>query len=55
VYAAVAARRRGEPYEATFATFADSAQVSRVVDAVVASDATGQWVDVEAPSMEETT
>jgi predicted dehydrogenase len=55
VYAAVGARRRGEPYEATFATFADAEQVSRVVEAVVTSDAAGRWTDVQTPSMEATT
>jgi predicted dehydrogenase len=55
VYAAVDARRRDETYEATFATFAEAAQVSRVVEAVMASDATDRWVDVETHSMEATT
>jgi hypothetical protein len=55
VYAAVGARRRGEPYEATFATFADAGQVSRVVEAVVTSDAAGRWTEVQTPSMEATT
>jgi predicted dehydrogenase len=46
-YAAVDARRRDEPYEGTFASFADAARVQATVDAVVRSDATGTWVDVD--------
>jgi predicted dehydrogenase len=46
VYAAVDARRRGERSNSVYATFADAVGVSRVVDAVVASDESGSWVDV---------
>ena len=46
-YGAVAAHARGRPYDASFATFAEADQVSRVVDAVLASDAQRAWVDVE--------
>jgi predicted dehydrogenase len=56
-YAAVDAHDRGEPYEATFASFADAHHVVRVVDAIAASASSRAWAsvgserdDVAAPS-----
>jgi predicted dehydrogenase len=46
-YAAVYARRRGEPYDATFASFAEAARVQATVEAIVRSNTTGAWVDVD--------
>ena len=45
-YAAVDARRRGEPHAATFASFEDAHHVVQVVDAIAASASTGAWVSV---------
>jgi predicted dehydrogenase len=47
-YGAIGAHERGEPYAATFASFDDGAQVCELVDAVLASDATGAWARVGA-------
>lgn len=46
-YGAVAARRDGLPYDASFATFAEADHVSRVVEAILESDRAGAWVDVD--------
>jgi predicted dehydrogenase len=46
VYAKIRAHVAGEEHDATFATFAQAAQVQRVVEAVVRSDREGTWVDV---------
>jgi predicted dehydrogenase len=47
VYAAVRSHASDEPHAATFATFREAAQVQRIVEAIVRSDRTGAWVDVE--------
>jgi predicted dehydrogenase len=47
VYAAVDAHDRGEPYTPTFATFDEALVVTRLVDAIVHSDRSRGWVDVE--------
>jgi predicted dehydrogenase len=47
-YAAVAARERGEAYDATFATFDDGLHIAELTDAVLESDAQGCWVTVGA-------
>jgi predicted dehydrogenase len=46
-YAAVRAGMSGERYGSTFASFGDAARVQATVEAVVRSDATGGWVDVD--------
>ena len=46
-YGAVEARRRGEAYERTFASFDEAARVQAIVEAIVRSDASGAWIDVE--------
>jgi len=46
-YAAVEARRRGDPYEATFASFEESARVQATVEAILRSDGTRAWIDVD--------
>ena len=46
-YGAVAAHRRAEAYEQTFASFDDAARVQATVEAVVRSSASGTWVDVD--------
>jgi predicted dehydrogenase len=46
-YAAVDARRRGERFQPTFASFAQAARVQATVEAIVRSDATRAWVDVD--------
>jgi predicted dehydrogenase len=46
-YGAVDARRRGEAYEPTFASFGDAALVQATVEAVLRSDRSGSWVDVD--------
>jgi predicted dehydrogenase len=48
VYAKIRARDTGGAHDSTFATFAQAAQVQRVVEAVVRSDREGTWVDVGA-------
>jgi predicted dehydrogenase len=45
-YAAVAARDAGEPYDASFATFADAHRVGLQVEAILASHAAGAWTPV---------
>ena len=47
-YAAVGAPLHEEPYTATFATFGEARRVGLVVDAAIASDRSGGWVDVGA-------
>jgi len=42
-YAAVSAHSRKEPYEASFATFADGHRISELVDAIVASNRSRGW------------
>jgi predicted dehydrogenase len=54
-YANVIAHGRDEPYEPTFASFADAARVQAAVQAVVRSDATGSWVAVDDVVREEST
>ena len=51
-YAAVRAAEGGRRHAASFASFADAHQVTRVVEAVVASDRSGNWseVDEEVPA-----
>ena len=46
-YGAVAAHRRGEPYEPTFASFEEAHHVLQVVDAIVRSDRDRTWVAVD--------
>jgi predicted dehydrogenase len=46
-YGAVYARRGGETYEPTFATFGEAARVQATVEAVLRSDAQASWVDVD--------
>jgi predicted dehydrogenase len=46
-YSAVAARRSGEPYESSFATFSDAHQVTRVVEAVLRSHDSNAWEAVD--------
>jgi predicted dehydrogenase len=46
VDAAVRARAVGEHHQGSFATFAEAAQVQRVVEAIVRSDRDRAWVDV---------
>jgi predicted dehydrogenase len=46
-YAAFDARRRGDQYDATFASFADAARVQATVEAIVRSNTTRAWVDVD--------
>ena len=46
-YAAVDAGTTGAQYAPTFASFSDAARVQAVVEAVLRSDATGVWVDVD--------
>ena len=46
-YAKLAAHRRDEPYEPTFASFTEAARVQATVEAVVRSDATGGWVAID--------
>jgi predicted dehydrogenase len=46
-YMSVSARRAGGEHERTFASFDDAARVQAVVEAVLRSDATGMWVDVD--------
>jgi predicted dehydrogenase len=48
VYSAVRARAQGERFQGSFATFAEAAQVQRLVEAVVRSDRDRVWVDVPA-------
>jgi predicted dehydrogenase len=48
VYTAVRAHALGEHPEGSFATFAEAAQVQRLVEAVVLSDRDRVWVDVPA-------
>ncbi len=54
-FAAVAASRRGEQYTRTFASFDEAARVQATVEAVVRSDATGTWIDVDDVIREATT
>jgi hypothetical protein len=44
----VRARAHGERFQGSFATFAEAAQVQRLVEAVVRSDRDRVWVDVPA-------
>jgi predicted dehydrogenase len=46
-YGAVRARRRGDPYEPTFASFEEAARVQVTVEAILRSDATKTWIDVD--------
>jgi len=46
-YGSVAAHRRGETYERTFASFDEAARVQATVEAVVRSGASGTWVAVD--------
>jgi predicted dehydrogenase len=46
-YGAVEAQRRDEPFDRTFASFGEAALVQATVEAILRSDATGTWVDVE--------
>jgi predicted dehydrogenase len=45
-YEAVAAKREGKPYRATFPDFRTGHEMMRVVDAAVESDRLGRWVKV---------
>jgi len=45
-HAAVRAHRSGEPYEPTFASFADAHRITQTVEAIVASSAAHGWVRV---------
>ena len=45
-YAAVAARREGREYEASFATFADAHRTTQIVEAILESHASGGWVEL---------
>jgi predicted dehydrogenase len=47
-YAAVAAHDAGEPYEASFASFADAHRVTCQVESIVASSREGAWARVDA-------
>jgi predicted dehydrogenase len=47
-YAAVEAHAAGTTYAASFASFADGAQLAELVDAALASDVAGSWVRVGA-------
>ena len=46
-YAAVAARQAGRPYEPTFATFAEAHRTTQIAEAILASDRSDRWVEVE--------
>jgi predicted dehydrogenase len=46
-YACVRAHGRDEPYDPTFASFDEAARVQAMVEAVVRSDASGDWVAVD--------
>ncbi len=46
-YAAVEAGRRGDPYEPTFASFEEAARVQATVEAILRSDGTRTWIDVD--------
>jgi predicted dehydrogenase len=46
-YAAVRARRDGEPHRQTFASFDEAARVQATVEAIVRSDAARRWTDVD--------
>ena len=46
-YAAVAAHRLRQEYDQTFASFDQAARVQATVEAVVRSNASGSWVDVD--------
>jgi predicted dehydrogenase len=46
-YGAIEARRLGEPYESSFATFEDGHQIVQLVEAVTASQASRGWVELE--------
>ncbi len=46
-YGAVQARRRGDLYEPTFASFEEAARVQATVEAILRSDATRTWIDVD--------
>jgi predicted dehydrogenase len=46
-YAAVDAHRHDETYGPTFASFAEAARVQAIVDAIVRSDGSGDWIDVD--------
>jgi len=45
-YEAVAAKRDGKPYRANFPDFRTGHEMMRIVDAAVASDRSGRWVNV---------
>ena len=47
-YAAVAAHEAGAEHESSFAAFADAHRTMRLVEAILASDRDGGWVDVRA-------
>ena len=46
-YSAVDAARRGDMYEASFATFSDAHHITQVVEAIVESDRSERWVKVD--------
>ena len=45
-YAAVVAQREDEPYEPSFASFADAHRTMQLVEAILESDRAGGWVEV---------